>query len=391
MDCKQKFKSIYKRDPSSFTFCPYRICPVGAHVDHQHGKVLGITLDKGVTFVYTPKQNGVVEMSSVNFDKRAQYHVNNVPEVKQNDWADHLRGATIALGKRYHLKIGVAGVFSGDLPIGGLSSSASVIISFLLALCKVNEIVLTDGELVDISREAENYYVGVSCGILDQSCEVLCKKNHLLYLDTQNRDYENIPHNKNMLPYEILILFSGKERSLKSTNFNLRVDECKVGAFMLKAYEKIDYNKFSDNFLREIPYETFIKYKQLLPEPIKNRLTHFYEECNRVDSAVKYWREGDVVNFGKVIFESGKSSIQNYQTGSPELVLLYNLLSKTDGVYGARFSGAGFQGCCFAIVDPNKTSQIIKTVSKKYLKEFPELKDKFITQICHSSDGVSLT
>ncbi len=390
MDCKQKFKSIYKRDPSDYTFCPYRICPVGAHIDHQNGKVLGFALDKGVTFVFTPKQNGVIELSSVNFEKRAQYHVNNVPEIKQNDWADHLRGATIALGRRYRLKIGVAGVISGDLPIGGLSSSAAVIISFLLALCKANEIVLGEGEIVDISREAENMYVGVACGVLDQSCEVLCRKNHLLYLDTKTREYKTIPLNKDMPPYEILILFSGKERSLKSTKFNLRVDECKVGSFLFKAYSQMDYEKFENNYLRDISYETFLKYKDNLPLPIKKRAIHYFEESERVEKAVDFWSKGDIVNFGKMVFESGKSSIENYEAGSPELIHLYNLLTKTDGVYGARFSGAGFQGCCFAIIDPSKTKDIIKSVTDKYLYEFPGLSGRFSTHICHSSDGASL-
>ena len=122
MKCVETFQSIYNREPVDIAFCPYRICPVGAHVDHQHGKITGLAIDKGVHIAYKPKQNGVVEMVSLQFSKRAQWHVSAVPETKENDWADYLRGATIALQKRYPLRIGLSGVIEGTLPIGGLFS-----------------------------------------------------------------------------------------------------------------------------------------------------------------------------------------------------------------------------------------------------------------------------
>lgn len=157
---------------------PYRICPLGAHSDHQLGKITGFAIDKGIHIAYGPKQNGVIEIASLQFPKRAQWHVSATPERKQNDWADHLRGATIALNSRYPLRTGLCAIIDGELPIGGLSSSAAVIITFLSALCTMNRIVLTPAELIEISKEAENRYVGVSCGKLDQSCEVYCKKDH---------------------------------------------------------------------------------------------------------------------------------------------------------------------------------------------------------------------
>ena len=128
MRCIEKFKKTYKREPE-IAFCPYRICPIGAHVDHQNGKTTGFAIDKGIYIAYAPKQNGVIELSSMQFEKRAQWHVKGVPEQKENDWADYLRGATLMLSKKYNLKIGIAGVIEGSLPIGGLSSSAAVIIA----------------------------------------------------------------------------------------------------------------------------------------------------------------------------------------------------------------------------------------------------------------------
>ncbi|MBQ9084450.1 MAG: GHMP kinase, partial [Clostridia bacterium] len=212
MRCIEVYKEIYGREPDGIAFCPYRICPIGAHSDHQHGKITGLAIDKGIHIAYRPKKNGVIELSSLQFDKRAQFHVSGVPKEKENDWADYLRGATIALGKRYPLQTGLSGVIEGSLPIGGLSSSAAVIIAFLGALATVNGLTLSDSELIHTALDAENKYVGVSCGKLDQSCEVYSKKNHLLYLDTLDDSYELIPTHPAMPDYKIAIFFSGIER-----------------------------------------------------------------------------------------------------------------------------------------------------------------------------------
>lgn len=172
MKCVEVYKELYHQEPFDVAFCPYRISPLGAHIDHQYGKINGLAIDKGIHMAYHPKQNGVVELQSLNFPKRAQFFVNAVPEEKQGDWADHLRGAAKMLGEKYRLKVGLSGIIEGSLPIGGLSSSASVIICFLSALCKVNGIHLEPMEMILTAKAAENQYVGVSCGKLDQSCEV---------------------------------------------------------------------------------------------------------------------------------------------------------------------------------------------------------------------------
>lgn len=189
MKCVEVYKELYHQEPFDVAFCPYRISPLGAHIDHQYGKINGLAIDKGIHMAYHPKQNGVVELQSLNFPKRAQFFVSAVPEEKQGDWADHLRGAAKMLGEKYRLKVGLSGIIEESLPIGGLSSSASVIICFLSALCKVNGIHLEPMEMILTAKAAENQYVGVSCGKLDQSCEVLSKKNHLLYLDTKDDSY----------------------------------------------------------------------------------------------------------------------------------------------------------------------------------------------------------
>lgn len=390
MNAVEKFEQIYKKAPQNTAFTPYRICPIGAHSDHQLGKITGFAINKGIHIAYGPKENGVVEIQSMQFPKRAQWHVEVTPRTKQNDWADHLRGATIALHKRYPLRRGLCAVIDGELPIGGLSSSAAVIITFISALCAMNGITLTADELITISKEAENKYVGVSCGKLDQSCEVYCKKDNLLYMDLQDDSYELIPQNPDMKPYKIAIFFSGIERSLAGSAFNMRVDECRSAAYALKAYEGMDYGKFEETNLRDVPYEVYLKHKDKLPANWAKRAEHWYTEFFRVQQGAEAWRRGDIEEFGRLSFESGKSSIYNWETGSPELKELYEIMTRTQGIYGGRFSGAGFKGCCMALIDPAYEEKILETVESEYLKKFPELKGKYSAHICESADGIHL-
>lgn len=388
LTCIQKFNELYKKDPEAVAFCPYRVCPIGAHSDHQHGKITGLAIDKGIHLAYKPKQNGVVELCSLQFEKRAQWHIASVPEQKQNDWADYLRGATIELGQRRVLHVGLCGVIEGTLPIGGLSSSAAVTLVFLSALCKVNNIKLTDKEMIEIAVAVENRYVGVSCGKLDQSCEIFSRKDHLLYLDTLDDQYELIPTSPNMKPYDIAVIFSGVERTLAGSKFNMRVDECRSAAYALKAFAGMEYGKFQETHLREVPVEVFRRYKDRLPDTWARRAEHWYTEFERVHLGAEAWRRGDIETFGRLSFESGHSSIYNYETGSPELKALYDIMTRTEGIYGGRFSGAGFKGCCMALIDPSYRESIERKIADEYLREFPALRGKYQFVICKSADGI---
>ena len=390
MQCVEVYEQLYHQEPAGVAFCPYRISPLGAHIDHQHGKINGLAIDHGIHMAYRPKQNGVIELQSLNFPKRAQFFVSAVPETRAGDWADHLRGAAKALGERYPLKTGLSGVIEGSLPIGGLSSSAAVIICFLTALCKVNGLHLAPMEMIRTAQAAENQYVGVACGKLDQSCEVLSKKDHLLYLDTRDDSYELIPTPEQMKPYRIAVFFSGLERSLRNSKYNLRQDECKAAAYALLGYAGLDYGAFADTRLRDVPFTVFDAYKNRLPEPWRRRAEHYYGEFARAERGAQLWRRGDLEGYGQLVFDSGRSSIENYECGCDELKTLYEILRDTRGVYGGRFSGAGFKGCCMALIDPELAEEIGAKVSAAYLKAYPGLAGKYGYHLCASADGVAL-
>ena len=332
----------------------------------------------------------MVELSSLQFDRRAQWHIRQVDDRPTGDWADYLRGATCAFGRRYDLHTGICGVIEGTLPIGGLSSSAAVIIAFLSALTKINGIRLTQAELIQVALEAERDYVGVSVGTLDQSCEVFSRKDHLLYLDTKDGSYELIHQHPDMKPCQIAIMFSGIERTLVGSKFNMRVDKAKSAAYALMAYAGMEYGKFSETRLRDVPLEIYHQYQNCLPENWKKRAEHFYTEFDRVQRGAEAWRKGDIEAYGKLSFESGHSSVYNWETGSDELRTLYQIMTRTEGIYGGRFSGAGFKGCCMALIDPAFAESIEKTVTDEYLKAFPHLRGKYSFHLCSSADGIVL-
>ncbi len=371
-------------------YSPYRVCPLGAHVDHQLGLVTGFALDHGVTLVYSKSEEPIIEIYSMNFDGHVRFTVKPEPHLHHN-WGDYARAAMKSLYVHgYHLKYGFSGVIEGSLPVGGLSSSAAVILAYISVLCRVNEISVEKNELIDLALWAERKFIGLNVGKLDQSCEVYCEEDHLLFLDTQNNQYVNIPKNPAMKPFKIGIFFSGVSRTLVNSAYNARVDECKVAAYCLKAYEGISYEKLADTYLRDVNKAVYDKHAHLLPENFRKRAIHFYSENERVLQGIKAWEDGDIELFGKMIFESGNSSIVNYESGSPELRALHEIMTRTDGIYGGRFSGAGFKGCCMAIIDPEKEQEIEKYVTEEYLKCFPELEGKFSVHFCNTSNGVVL-
>jgi len=370
-------------------FCPYRICPLGAHVDHQLGLVTGFALDKGITLEYDETTDGSVIITSKNFDGKVEFNLSDLPE-RQSHWGDFCVGAAMILSEKYTLAKGFEGVIEGTLPVGGLSSSAAVIITYLNVLARVNGIVLTQQQIIQYAIRVEREFIGVNVGKLDQSCEVYCKKDKLLYLDTLDDTTELIPCSPDMPPFKIAIIYSGVSRKLAGSAYNLRVDECKASAYALKGYSGLEYGKIADAHLREVPQSVYDEYKDKLPENWRKRAHHFYHENERVRKGIEAWRKGDIKTFGEQIFRSGRSSIYYYEAGSEPLKALYDIMLKTDGIYGGRFSGAGFNGCCMAIVDPEKIDSIKEYIANEYAKVFPEYMKDFVIEICDTADGVEL-
>lgn len=378
-------------------FSPYRVCPLGAHVDHQHGLVTGFAINRGVDLWFNVREDSLVKLSSLSFEGTVEFDLAKRTEVREKHWGDYARGAKYALKKRFELIHGIEGVIKGSLPVGGLSSSAAVLIAYVMAFAKANGIRLQPFEVVQIASEAEREYIGLNNGILDQACIALGKKNELLFLDCDTNEYRHIKFGgaNASLPkhggleglFEIGIFFSGLTRSLVNSDYNLRVFECKTAAWNMLAYHEQPLKTFDKTFLRDIPKVTFDKTRDMMPSRFARRAEHFYSEYRRVRQGVTAWETGNLQLFGKLSFDSCESSIHNYECGSPELISIYNIMRPLQGVYGGRFSGAGFKGAVIAIVDPAYKEEIEKTLTEQYLKEYPEYTDTFKVYWVQPDDG----
>lgn len=368
-------------------FSPYRVCPLGAHVDHQHGLVTGFAIDKGVDLWFSPSDDGHVHLESKTFDGTVDFDVTQASLMKQNHWGDYARGAKYALRKRFNLKRGISGVIQGSLPVGGLSSSAAVLIAYVMAFAKANDITLEPFEVVKIASEAEREYIGLNNGILDQACIALGKKDGLLFLDCDSNEYRIIKRNPDMPDFEIAIFFSGLTRSLVNSDYNLRVFECKTAAWNMLAYLDQPLKTFDRTFLRDIPKATYDQTRIAMPKRFAKRAEHFYSEYRRVRQGVTAWESGNLKLFGKLCFDSCESSIHNYECGSPELIAIYEIMRTLPGVYGGRFSGAGFKGACIALIDPAHKEEIEKEMTRQYLDKFPEYEQTFKVYFVKPDNG----
>ena len=368
-------------------FSPYRVCPLGAHVDHQHGLVTGFAINKGIDLWFNIREDSQVNLTSLSFEGSVHLDLSTRSEVRERHWGDYARGAKYALRKRFELSRGIDGVLKGSLPVGGLSSSAAVLIAYVMAFAKANGITLQPFEVAQIASEAEREYIGLNNGLLDQACIALGRRDGLLFLDCDTNDWRIITRNATMPDFEIGIFFSGLTRSLVNSDYNLRVQECKTAAWNMLAYQNQPLRSFEKTFLRDIPKAVFDSTRDLMPLRFARRAEHFYSEYRRVRQGVTAWESGNLQLFGKLSFDSCESSIHNYECGSPELISIYNIMRPLPGVYGGRFSGAGFKGAVIALVDPNCKETVEKTLTEQYLEQYPEYKDTFKVYWVRPDDG----
>jgi galactokinase len=383
--------STYGVDPAVVRVVkvPLRICPLGAHIDHQLGRVTGMAIDRSVLMAFAPTSDGTVHVDSLEFSPAISFSLNQVPPYQRGDWGNYIRGAVLGLQDRFRLQQGLVGVIGGDMPIGGLSSSAAVTIAYLLALEAINNLALPPEENVALVRFTENQYIGLNNGILDQTVILFSRRNHLTLIDCQSIQIDPIPTPLQTDEFDVMIVYSGVTQALLGTDYNNRVAECREAARLLLTYGGIQVG--IDPRLRRVPPTLFEAEGQRLPETLRRRATHYFGEMQRVADGVTAWQAGDLNRFGRLISDSGESSIKYYECGCPQLITLYEVLRDTPGVFGVRFSGAGFRGNCIALVDPAAREVVAAAIQRHYPVAHPELAEAYRIDFCQSADQAQLT
>jgi galactokinase len=367
---------------------PLRICPLGAHIDHQLGLVTGMTIDQSLLMAFAPTADGSVLVESEDFEPAVSFDLNHVPPYAARDWGNYIRGAVLALQQQHQLTHGLVGVVGGEMPIGGLSSSAAVTITYLLSLEAANGLDLSPKENVDLVRFTENKYVGLNNGILDQSVILFSQHNHLTFIDCETVAVDQVASPLQSGDFEILTVYSGVTRGLVGTDYNSRVAECQKAAQLLLTYT--GQKPATDPRLRHVDPAIFAAEGHRLPAPLQKRAAHYFGEMQRVIDGIEAWQHADLNRLGQLVSESGESSIKYYECGSPQLITLYEILRDIPGVYGARFSGAGFRGNCIALIDPAARETIAEAIHRHYPVEHPAEADIYSIHFCQPDGRAGL-
>jgi galactokinase/galacturonokinase len=352
-------------DPSEIRqiFMPYRICPLGAHVDHQGGHVLGRIINTGTVLVYVPIEEAEVHLASTNFPDPIRFTIG--ADINREHWARYAQAAALALNQEYPLSMGFAGVSSGTLIGAGLSSSAAVGLAYLQALADVNNIYLSDTNMVELDYQLEHTYLGLKNGILDQSSILFGQKNALVYIDTRFRQMNLIPDPPQTGEVGWLIVHSGVNRELtKGGGYNRNVLECREAAGWLSPDAVV---------LSDVPQEVFFARANEMPDNLRHRANHYFGEVARVSEGVQAWKENDVPRFGRLMNESCASSIHEYGSGQDEVIALHQIVSEATGVYGSRFSGAGHGGVVIGLVELAQAETAASEIMQSYRELFPAL------------------
>ena len=351
-------------------FSPYRICPIGAHIDHQGGVVLGRTINLGTTLEYESLDSTEIHITSDQFGE-TKFSIG--AEIDKTHWSRYAQAAAHVLQPKRGMRAHVTGSLVG----AGLSSSASVGLAYLKALANVNEIELSNEQLVHLDFELENGQLGLQNGTLDPMSIIYGKRNALLFMDTVTGSVSSI-----MDPpsgsFAWVVAYSGISRELTKSGFNVRVAECHEAASTLQngAWK-----------LGDVPREVFEAKKMSLPENLRKRAEHFFTEVDRVHAGAQMWKDADLERFGQLMNQSCQSSITNYQSGSDILIELHELVSSTSGIYGSRFSGGGYGGCVGALASRDHPETACAEIAHKFKSAHPELDSKVF--VVETADGLS--
>lgn len=366
---------------------PLRICPLGAHIDHQLGVVTGMTIDQALLFAFAPTFDGTVSVESANFSHPIRFHLNDIPPYQQGDWGNYIRGAALALQHEHELTQGLVGIVDGQMPVGGLSSSAAVTIAYLLAFQAVNGLSKSPLENISLVTRTEHDYIGLNNGILDQTSILFSQPGQLTRIDCQDRAIDRIGRPPSAQEFDIMIVYSGVRKGLVGTGYNNRVAECQEAARLLLERSG---QPAENPRLRQVDPALFAAEGYHLPDLPRRRATHYFGEMQRVADGIDAWQRGDIHYFGALMNQSGESSIRNYECGCPQLITLYKILRETPGVHGVRFSGAGFRGNCIAFTEPGAREQVADAVHQQYPPAHPDMADLYSIHFCQPAGPAGL-
>ena len=336
---------------SASSFAPGRVELLGNHTDYNGGVVLSAAINLGISARGRARSDEKIRLTSEGIAGVVNAELETL--APNDSWADYPLGVAKVLHDSGFPIAGFEANFSSNLPLGaGLSSSAAIEVSMAVLLTRLFEFQMPPIDLARLCRKAENEYVGVSCGLLDQVSSIFGKKDHAIFLDCRAETVETFPFPPGV---GLLVVHSGVKHALSGGEYNERRDQCFEAAEILGV-----------RALRDATGEQLKA--AVMPTLVKRRAAHIIGENERVFQAVEHLKRHDAVALGNLMRESHRSSMENFENSTPELDALVEISCAQEGVYGARLTGGGFGGAIVALVSLNAIDDIAKAVEAEYFE-----------------------
>jgi galactokinase len=355
----REFKNIFNKEAENAYFSPGRVNLIGEHIDYNGGLVMPCAITFGTYVLAAANDEGIFRFRSLNFDDKLDIPLQNGYSKIKEYWYNYPLGIIDYFQTEHNQLKGLDLLFYGDIPISsGLSSSASIEVVTAYMLNDLFDCGYSKLELVQLSKEVENVFIGVNCGIMDQFAVAFGEKDKALMLNCDSLEYKAV--DSNLGEYVLAIINTNKPRKLAESKYNERVQECQTA---LKALQpELDIQNLCD-----IDSRTFKQYQHLITnEVVLKRATHVIEENDRVKLAAEALAASDLTEFGKLMYASHNSLKNLYEVSGKELDTIVEY-SKTDpDVAGARMTGAGFGGCGIALVKESAFDKFSKEVITYY-------------------------
>ncbi|MEJ2634040.1 MAG: galactokinase [Calditrichia bacterium] len=369
---KKKFEEIYKTEPL-LVRSPGRVNLIGEHTDYNEGFVLPAAVNKAIYFAISKRNDGMIKIYSKDFNEYFDGSVTNIQKSGKG-WPNYLLGIVEQLTKNEFEISGFNCVFGGDIPIAsGMSSSAAIEGGLIFALSELYNLKLEKINLVKMAQAAENQFVGVQCGIMDQFINIFGQSKKVLKLDCRSLDYELYPFERDDL--RIVLCDTQVRRELAGSEYNVRRKQCESGVHLLKKiYPRI-------NSLRDVTVDLLYAHKKEFDPLIYKRCEYVVKENDRVVQACSDLERNDFQSFGQKMLASHEGLKNDYEVSSTELDILVESARKINGVLGARMMGAGFGGCTINLVKEDALNNFIEEITPVFIKKLNVNPKIYVTKI----------
>ena len=376
MVIRQTFKELFGAEPEAVSRAPGRVNLIGEHTDYNDGFVLPTAINRATEFAGRRRSDRTVILYSVDFEARVEFSLDSIPFDREHTWSNYFRGVCKYLEEEVHRLCGAEVVFGGNVPReSGLSSSASVEVGAVAFWRNLLGFPLAARDGIRLARRAENQFVGVPSGIMDQFASALSRRDHALFLDCRDLSYRHVPLSQGV---RMVVFNSGVKRALAQSEYEVRVRQCR------QAVAQLQNEGLAIHSLRDVEPVALEARAGRLDEVSLRRARHVVNENQRVLEAVQALEQGELARLGALMNASHESLRKDYEVSSPELDTLVELARSQPGVLGARMTGAGFGGCTVNLVHAEAAEAVYKNVQDEYARKCGYRPEAYIFQ---ASDG----